>query len=150
MAVPQDIVNGVFVMINPDNTINYIGTDISDKSFADVDVVVVYNKTIAEILNGVDPMHAVWDDDNEICLDVTIHPHLIDDNGEFARDLVRDKINEVDQFASNPLIYSELSEAEVSTLKDYRRKLKSLATTPDFPANIHWPVKPDILNKDFI
>lgn len=138
----------VFVLLNPDNTVNFIGESIEGLHTDGLEVLEFNGKTPVEIQDNVYPEFAVWDRTHNIVRDVRHRPELIND-GKTAADRARDTRDQflviLDNYVSNPLRWNALTEEQQQALTTYREKLLDVPQQGGFPARIVWPKAPAFL-----
>ncbi len=137
-----------YVLINSDNTVNYIGDSLDNIDQEGLKVLNYTNRTIESLLNDVQPEHAVWDKANNIVRDVRTSPELLEDGRTPAQRvrLVRDiQLGNLDEFVKNPLRYDALTEDQRGKLTVYRQSLLDVPQQGGFPVRIDWPRIPGFL-----
>ena len=66
------------VLINNDNTVNYIGDKLHDWLCLDgVTVEEIKDKTPAQVMGGIPDVHCVWDSEHRAVRDDRKYPHLV-------------------------------------------------------------------------
>lgn len=137
-----------YVLINSDNTVNFIGDSLENIDQANLTVLNYTSRTIESLLDNVPPEFAVWDKVNNIVRDVREHPELLIDGRtpaervRYNRDI---KLANLDEFVKNPLRYATLTEAQQSKLAVYRQALLDIPQQGGFPVRIDWPRLPGFL-----
>lgn len=66
-----------YVLLNPDNTVNYIGDNLDGIDQTNVKVLNCESRTIESLLDNVPPVYAVWDKENVIVRDIRKRPDLL-------------------------------------------------------------------------
>jgi hypothetical protein len=67
-----------FVLVNPDNSVNFIGEELEDwLCLEGVTVEEIPGKSVEEIMNGVPNVHCVWDAEARVVRDDREYPHLL-------------------------------------------------------------------------
>lgn len=67
-----------FVLVNPDNSVNYIGDVLEDWLVLDgVEIIELKGKTVEEIMGDIPNVHCVWDAESGTVRDDREYPHLL-------------------------------------------------------------------------
>ncbi|AQT28061.1 putative tail fiber assembly protein [Vibrio phage pVa-21] len=136
------------VLLNPDNTVNYIGTTLEGLFTEGLEVLEINSRTPEEIQNNVYPEFAVWDRKHNLVRDVRQRPELLIDGKSDAdrQRATRDALLGIlDTYVSNPLRWNALTEEQQQALTTYREKLLDVPQQGGFPARIVWPKAPAFL-----
>ena len=139
-----------YVLLNSDNTVNYIGESLDGIDLTDVNVIKCPERTIESLLDDVPPMFAVWDDVKKVVRDVRDHPELLIDvrnPSERVRHNRDIKLSTLDDIVKNPLRYEVLTDEQKTKLATYRQALLDVPQQDGFPSRIDWPHLPDFITR---
>lgn len=131
-----------YVLLNSDNTVNFIGDSLVGIDQTDLKVLNYTSRTIESLLNNVQPEFAVWDKVNNVVRDVRKFPELLNDGRNpaervrYARDI---KLADLDELVKNPLRYGTFTEEQKTKLAVYRQALLDIPQQGGFPVRVDWP-----------
>lgn len=137
-----------YVLINSDNTVNYIGDSLENIDLSNVTVLNYMERSIESLLDDVPPEYAVWDKVNIVVRDVRDRPELLIDGRtpaesvRYNRDI---KLANLDEFVKNPLRYATLTTEQQTKLAKYRQELLDIPQQGGFPVRVDWPRLPGFL-----
>ncbi len=137
-----------YVLLNSDNTVNYIGDSLDGIDQTDLKVLNYTSRTIESLLDNVQPEFAVWDKVNNVVRDVREHPELLIDGRNpaervrYNRDI---KLADLDEFVKNPLRYDTLTDEQKTKLATYRQALLDIPQQGGFPVRVDWPRLPGFM-----
>lgn len=134
----------MYILINPDNTINY-GADHPINpalGFEGVRLVEFPEKSLHEVVGDIKPLEAYWDEESQT---VIRHPRMIDEeiatekawrNKEIARVISKLDQRDRDQRIPSEFRTSVMSDHEYHELLRYRKKLCEYPESSNFALRI--------------
>jgi len=143
-----------YVLVNPDNTVNWIGDEI--ESWVNLENVVVHelpDKTTTEVMGGVPPEFCVWDSETKTVCDERERPELVklvnkffDSREEELTALAaaaRARRDSNLRTSDARIAATDNPHLNVEAWKAYRQQLRDVPQQPGFPENINWPTPPE-------
>jgi len=145
-----------YVLVNPDNTVNFIGDRL--ENWLILEGVVIHeiaDKTTAELMGNIPPEHCVWDKNTESVLDDREHPEVVkpvnrffdtkEEELEAVTIAVRDRRDHLLRVSDARLSAKDRPDLDVEAWKAYRQKLRDVPQQNGFPEHVSWPDPPSKL-----
>lgn len=151
--------NTAIILINKDNTINFMCNNIIPEGIcvdSSLRIVEIKGVSAETVQGGVPPEYCVWDDEHNMVRDMRYFPQLIKEYPDFdtysyvkkceVRRKQRDSLlNKLDSVVRNPMRWEEFSDETKTELRNYRNMLKDIPKQKGFPNNVEWPKKPKVI-----
>jgi len=143
-----------YVLVNPDNTVNYIGDELEEwLDLTDVVVNEIPNKTTAKIMGGIPPEFCVWDPIAKEVKDEREAPELVkpvnqffdseDEELEASAKAVRLRRNSALRATDARIAAADDPNLDIEAWKSYRQELRDIPSQSGFPKNVVWPTPPE-------
>lgn len=146
-----------FILVNKDNTVNFITDEMSEHlKIDDVDVYEVKGIPATVLQRDIPPQHCVFDRKTLMVEDERLAPNLVKDlvfeslnttaeKSDYQRNMRKRRLVVVDRVVSNKLWFDSLSDVEKSEVLEYRQKLLDITNQPKFPNMVGWPEPPTFI-----
>ena len=145
------------ILVNKDNTVNYIGEELTDNLVTDgLDIIYVNDRTPVEIQNNIPPEFCVYDYNTKMVMDIRNNPHLVKDltlenlstqeeKEAYQRHIRKRFLRNVDIVLGNKLWFDSLSDDEKRQVYQYRQDLLDITKQKTFPDYVSWPQIPSFI-----
>lgn len=143
-----------YVLVNPDNTVNYIGDELED--WLNLDNVVVHEvpeRSTSEVINGIPPEFCVWDAETNTVKDQRERPELVkpvnaffdSEEEELAALAAAARARRDSNLRTSDARIAAVDNPhlDVEAWKKYRQELRDIPQQPGFPKKISWPTPPE-------
>lgn len=147
-----------YILVNKDNTVNYIGEELSKDIITDgLDVIHIDDgRSAVELQNGIPPQYCVYDYKNNKVVDERDNPELVidmvlnsleseEEKAEYQRHVRKRLLKNVDIVLGNKLWFDSLSDDKKRQVYQYRQDLLDISKQRTFPDYVSWPDIPDFI-----
>ncbi len=147
-----------YILVNKDNTVNYIGEELSKDIITDgLDVIHIDDgRSAIQLQNNIPPQYCVYDYESQTVVDERDNPEMVIDTvldslesqgekAEYQRHIRKRLLKNVDIVLGNKLWFDSLSDDQKRQVYQYRQDLLDISKQKTFPEYVSWPDIPNFI-----
>lgn len=147
-----------YILVNKDNTVNYIGEELSKDIITDgLDVIHIDDgRSAVQLQNNIPPQYCVYDYESQTVVDERDNPEMVidtvldslesqEEKAEYQRHIRKRLLKNVDIVLGNKLWFDSLSDDQKRQVYQYRQDLLDISKQKTFPEYVSWPDIPNFI-----